>query len=319
MAGILVFCESYDTALELVSKGKELKSIVGGKLAALLVEKTNEEKVKQYFSYGADTVYQTTGSSAITDSLSYAKVIAQTANSYNFDLVLVGSTRTGKEIAAITAQILGAGCITDATDLKLKDGNLLAERYLFGGSTVASVSINTPKKVIAIMPRAFPLAAPSGGSGETVSFTPEGISQKVTLVQRQEKQTDSTPIEEAESLVCIGRGLAKKEDITIIENLAKALKAEIGCTRPLTHDWQWLSENREVGLSGKKCKPALCVSIGISGQIQHTVGIRNSKVIVAINKDKNAPIFKTADYGIVADLYDVVPRLTKKFQVLTSK
>jgi electron transfer flavoprotein alpha subunit len=319
MAGILVFCESYDTALELVSKGKELKSIVGGKLAALLMENTTEEKVKQCFSYGADTVYLVTGMPAATDSFSFAKAIAQTANSHSFDLVLVGSTRTGKEIAAIVAQILEAGCITDATDLKINNGTLLAERYSFGGSTVASVSINTPKKVIAIMPRAFPLAAPSGGSGETVNFTPDGISQKVTLVQRQEKQTDSTPIEEAESLVCIGRGLAKKEDITIIESLAKSLKAEIGCTRPLTHDWQWLSENREVGLSGKKCKPALCVSIGISGQIQHTVGIRNSKVIVAINKDKNAPIFKTADYGIVADLYDVVPRLTKKFQALTSK
>jgi electron transfer flavoprotein alpha subunit len=317
MAGILIFSESRDTALELVAKGKELKSSFGGKLAILLMADATEDKAKQCFSYGADTVYLTPGTA--NDSSVYAQTIAKAANTYGFDLVLIGSTRTGKETAAIVAQILGAGCITDATDLKIKDNVLTAERYSFGGSTIASVTINTPQKVIAVMPRAFPLPAPDGGQGEIINFTPDSGSPKVTIVQREEKQADSTPIEEAETLVCIGRGLSKRQDIPMIENLAKALKAEIGCTRPLTHDWQWFPESREVGLSGKKCQPALCVSVGISGQIQHTVGIRNSKIIVAINKDKNAPIFKTADYGIVADLYDVVPSLTKKLQALSSK
>lgn len=113
----------------------------------------------------------------------------------------------------------------------------------------------------------------------------------------------------------MGRGLGERKDVVLIETLAKALKAEIGCTRSLAYDWQWFSEEREVGLSGKKCKPRLCISIGISGQIQHTVGIRNSKIIVVINKDKNAPIFKIADYGIVGDLYQVVPKLIEKARV----
>jgi electron transfer flavoprotein alpha subunit len=319
MAGILIFSESYDTALELVAKGKEFKSSFGGRLAVLSMVDATEDKAKQFFSYGADAVYLAPGISTATDSGIYAQTIAKAVNTYSFDLVLIGSTRTGKEIAAIVAQTLGAGCITDATELKIKDSVLTAERYAFGGSTIATITINTPQKVIAVMPRAFPLPAPTGGQGEIISFIPDSVSPKVTMVQRQGKQTDSTPIEEAEILVCIGRGLSKQQDIPMIENMAKALKAEIGCTRPLTHDWQWFPESREVGLSGKKCKPALCVSVGISGQIQHTVGIRNSKIIVAINKDKNAPIFKTADYGIVADLYDVIPRLTKKFQALSSK
>jgi electron transfer flavoprotein alpha subunit len=110
----------------------------------------------------------------------------------------------------------------------------------------------------------------------------------------------------------VGRGLAKKEDISVIEDLAKAVKGEIGCTRPLSHEIRWFPEDREVGLSGKKTKPNLCFSIGISGQIQHTVGIRDSKIIVAINKDKNAPIFKIADYGIVGDLYEVIPKIIEE-------
>jgi electron transfer flavoprotein alpha subunit len=110
--------------------------------------------------------------------------------------------------------------------------------------------------------------------------------------------------------------LNKKEDMPMVESLAKVLNAEIGCTRPLSHEWQWLSEQREVGLSGKKCKPRLCVELGISGQIQHTVGVRDSKVIVAINKDKTAPIFEMADYGIIGDIYEVVPKLSEKLKTI---
>ena len=102
----------------------------------------------------------------------------------------------------------------------------------------------------------------------------------------------------------------------MVENLARVLNAEIGCSRPLSHDWQWLSEQREVGLSGKKCKPRLCLELGISGQIQHVVGIRDSKIIVAVNKDKTAPVFEIADYGIVGNIYDVVPKLIEKLKTV---
>ena len=113
-------------------------------------------------------------------------------------------------------------------------------------------------------------------------------------------------------LVVVGKGFAKREELAVAEALAKALKAEIGCTRTLASDYHWLGEERIIGISGKKSKPRLMVSLGVSGQIQHTVGILGSKLIVAINKDKAAPIFKIADYGIVGDLFQVVPKLAEK-------
>ena len=134
------------------------------------------------------------------------------------------------------------------------------------------------------------------------------------MVERKKKESESVNIESAEALVCVGKGLSAKEDLAIVRDLCAALKAELGCTRTLSADYHWLSEDRMVGISGKRCKPKLHVSIGISGQIQHTVGIMSSKLIIAINKDKEAPIFKMADYGIVGDLYQVVPKLVQKIQ-----
>jgi electron transfer flavoprotein alpha subunit len=132
------------------------------------------------------------------------------------------------------------------------------------------------------------------------------------VVERRAKGGEAVNIEEAEALVCIGRGLGAQEDLGMVWKLAAALGAEVGCTKSPASDYGWLSEERVVGLSGKKCNPRLYVGIGISGQIQHTVGILGSKIIVAINKDPQAPIFKIADYGIVGDLYEVVPRLTER-------
>jgi electron transfer flavoprotein alpha subunit len=115
-------------------------------------------------------------------------------------------------------------------------------------------------------------------------------------------------------VICVGRGLEKKEDLKIVEQLTKALGAEIGCTKSLFTDYQWLSEDRLVGLSGKKTSPRLVISLGISGQIQYTVGIRGARIAVASNKDKQAPIFAMSDYGIVGNLYDIVPMLAEKLK-----
>ena len=166
------------------------------------------------------------------------------------------------------------------------------------------------------MPKAFEKGARTPGQGEAVEVAVTLKEPKVKIVETKAKAGDVVSLEDAQTLVCIGRGLNKKEDLPMVENLAKALNAEIGCTRPLSHEWQWLSEQREVGLSGKKCKPRLCVELGISGQIQHTVGVRDSKIIVAINKDKTAPIFEMADYGIIGDIYEVVPKLSEKLKTV---
>jgi len=310
MSEILVFCDRDDVAFELLSWGREHKDSLGAELAAAVLGDRAEARANDYFTHGADKVYL-----AKDDILTefhtdvFAEALYQIARDYQVELLLIGSTRRGKELAPRIAQKWGAGCVTDAINVNLKDGEILIDRYSLGGNTIASAFITTPKKVISVMPKAFALGEKEAKKGEVINVTLKLKEPRLKIEERREKKGESVNLEDAEALVCVGRGLSKREDISLIEKLAKALNAEIGCTRPLSHDWQWFSEEREVGLSGKKCKPRLCVSIGISGQIQHTVGIRDSKIIVAINKDKNAPIFTVADYGIVSDLYEVVPKI----------
>lgn len=139
-------------------------------------------------------------------------------------------------------------------------------------------------------------------------------ASRARVVGLKKKRVGAVNIEEAERVVCIGRGVEKREDLQIIEALVKAVDGELAGTRPLAYEFGWIPEDRMIGISGKAVRPQLYVAVGLSGQIQHSVSIRGSKVILAINKDKNAPIFAMADYGIVGDLYEVVPRLTQALQ-----
>jgi len=246
----------------------------------------------------------------------YAEALYQIAQKNGAEVLLMGSTKRGKELAPRVAQKLGAGCITDANDVRVEDGQLVADRYSLGGNTVSTGAVKTAQKVIAVMPKTFELGAKEAKQGEVVDAALDLKAPRARIVERREKAGEAVNLEEAEAIVCIGRGLEKKEDLGIVEDLAKALGAEVGCTKSLCSDWEWLSEDRLVGLSGKKTSPRLCVSVGISGQIQYTVGIRGARITVAINKDENAPIFPMSDYGIVGDLYDVVPKLTEKLKSL---
>ena len=315
MKDILIYCDVDDGAFELLSWGNKIKGNLGAKLSAAILGKGAQGKTADYFAYGADKIIWSENS-LLSDFYAdvYTDALLQIVNTQDPEIILIGSTRRGKELAARLAQKLNAGCITDASGIELKDNELLITRNTLGGNTVSSETLKAGKKVISVLPKAIEKAAPITGSGETVEASVTLKEPKTKILEKKAKAGDVVSLEDAQTLVCIGRGLNKKEDLPIVESLAKALNAEIGCTRPLSHEWQWLSEQREVGLSGKKCKPRLCVELGISGQIQHTVGVRDSKVIVAINKDKSAPIFEMSDYGIVGDIYEIVPILTEKIK-----
>jgi electron transfer flavoprotein alpha subunit len=317
MAEILVFCEKDDVAFELVSKGKEFKDALGMSLAAALLGKGAAGKADDYFAYGADKVY-VSEDAALADftAEAYAEALYQVAQKNGAAALLLGSTKRGKELAPRVAQKLGAGCVTDANAVRVQDGKLVADRYAFGGNTVATGAIKTAQKVIAVMPKTFELGAKEAKKGAVVDAALSLKAPRTRIVEKREKAGEAVNLEEAEAIVCIGRGLEKKEDLGVVEDLAKALGAEIGCTKSLSTDWGWLSEDRLVGLSGKKVGPRLCVSVGISGQIQYAVGIRGARVTVAINKDENAPIFAMSDYGIVGNLYEVLPKLTEKLKSL---
>ncbi len=315
MADLLVYSEKRETALELVSAGQDLASSLGLSLSAAALGPDAAAIASDLAAQGAARVFVSEDAALTglpTDVV--ADAVAQIAQQAGATVVLVGSTRRGKELAPRVAQKLGAGCVTDVNALAVEDGRLVASRYAFGGNTVARETVDTGSQVLAVMPKTFEVGAPAGG-GEVVQASLSLTPSKVSVVDRRPKEGESVNLEDALTLVGIGRGIAKREDVSLGEQLAAALGAELACTKGLA-DFGWLAEERIVGLSGAKTKPDLYLALGISGQIQHTVGISSSKVIAAVNKDKEAPIFQLADYGIVGDIYDVVPALIERLKAL---
>ena len=305
MQEILVYSEQASVAFELLSKARELGAAY---VAALGPSSAPEE----FLAYGAQKVFESANPRlADLNADVYADALEQILNTSGASIVLLGSTKRGKELAGRLAQRLECGAVTDAIGLEMKETRLLVQHYALGGNTVATDVITSARQVIAVMPKTFQ-ARREPGSGETIHAELVLREPRVKLVERKPKAAATANIEDAETLIVVGRGFAKAEDLVLANALAQTLRGEVGCTRTLSADLHWLGEERTVGISGKKCKPRLLISIGVSGQIQHTVGILGSKLIVAINKDKAAPIFKIADYGVVGDLYQLLPVLTER-------
>ena len=312
MSGILVYSELEQTTLGLLSKGRELAAELGKSLAvALLGDEAQWADACQ--AHGANQVY--VGSDPALDvfqASTHASALAQIVAQAEADVILTGSTRRGRELAPRLAQKLSAGCVTDAISLSVQDERLVIERRALGGNTVSASVITSPQQVIAVMPKLYDAEPGEAGAGAVVNVDLTLDPPATRLVERRPKAAGAVNVEEAEVLICVGRGLAEEGDLALIQDLAEALGGVVGCTRPLSHEYHWLSEDQMIGLSGKLSSPRLYIGLGISGQIQHTVGILDSKVIVVINSDKNAPMFKIADYGIVGDLKQVVPRLIEQ-------
>jgi len=313
MSGILVYSELESVTLSLLTKGRELAAGLGKPLAVALLGEGAASQADACFAHGASRAYVGDDPALkVFQAGVYAAALAQIVELAQADVILTASTRRGREFAPRLAQKLSAGCVTDATSLSLQDGRLVTERRALGGNTVSEESITSPQQVIAVMPKAFDAEPGGEGAGEIVEVALALEPSATTLVERRPKQAGGVNVEEADVLVCIGRGLSEEGDLSMIQKLADLLGGVVGCTRAISHEYHWLSEEQMVGLSGKVASPDLYIGIALSGQIQHTVGIMDSKVTVAINKDKNAPIFKMADYGIVGDLYEVVPRLIEQ-------
>ncbi|NPV90595.1 MAG: electron transfer flavoprotein subunit alpha/FixB family protein [Firmicutes bacterium] len=309
MGGVLVFSENSRVSFELLNKAAEIARAGGSTVSLALPGK---EPAESFLKRGAQKVYiPRAGQEALQDfeAGAYAEALAQIAQAAGASLILLGCTRRGKELAGRLAQKLAAGCINDAIDLEVKDGRVVCRRYALGGMTVMTQEIGTAAAVVSVMPRAFDPAPEGEAAGEVVEIDLEIKPSRVRLVERQSKAADSTDISEAEVLVCVGKGMEHREDLPLAEELAGMLGGEVACSKPVATDQKWLSEDRIVGLSGKKCKPQLAICLGISGQVQFNVGIRDARTLVAVNSDPNAYIFQISDYGIVGDLHEVVPRI----------
>ena len=303
MAGIFIFSEDSALAKQLLTPALELKKSLNQPVTALAL---NEADAKELAALGADKAVALESSSKWVDGLAEA-IHAQMSKSEG-SILLVGGTLRGKGIAAWVAAKLGAGMTTDATKLKIENGKLLATRVLYAGLALCEEEVVLPA-VATIRARTFlpPAAAATPGTVETVTVEPDA---RITLGAVTPTGTAGVDITTASKLVAVGRGFRKKEDLKLAEDLAADLKAELACTRGVAEDEHWLPIERYIGISGQTVKPDLYLAVGLSGQVQHMVGCRESKVIVAVNSDERAPIFEAADYGIVGDLYEVLPLLT---------
>jgi len=231
--------------------------------------------------------------------------------SNGYDYLFVGASTLGREIAALVSQKLGYPMESDVFEFQIKNGKPVVKRYYFGGKTV--MTKETEAKVFTLLPGSAEIkkSTQSNYNAQKVELTG---SAKTKLLGVEEKAKGSVDITKAQIIVSVGRGIGKKEGIDLARQLAVKLGGELAGSRPICSDLHWLEEDRQVGLSGKKVRPKIYIALGISGQIQHIVGMRDSKIVIAINKDKNAPIFNEADYGIVGDIYAVVPLLLKKLE-----
>jgi electron transfer flavoprotein alpha subunit len=307
--GICVFSEVYDLTLEMLGRARELANKLQMEIATVLFGKNAQEKAKDIVRYGADKVYVVDNPALEAfQNEAYLSVLNDVAVRYGPEILMIGSTRNGKPLAARLATRLGAGCVPDCISLNVDgEGRLVGERITYGGNALARVAFKSKPQIVTVPTRAFEKPAPQERKGEVVKLDVKVEPPRVEVVERKPLETSNERVEDAEVIVSCGRGLEKKDDVKLLKEVAEVVGGQVGCSRPLVEDRKWFSD--WIGLSGHKVKPKLYIASGVSGVIQHVAGIRDAKIIVAINKDPEAPIFEIADYGVVGDLYEVLPAL----------
>lgn len=313
MAVVWVFAESREQTLELLSAARNLGEQLGTNTVAFAL---NSQLAQEYISHGSDEVLLLPPLAKDQPLESYVPVMVEAARKEEPDIFFIGGTRRGKEMAARIAARLNTGLCSGCIAINLDKGKkqMVMERMVFGGTAIQTIVCSTKPQMVTIPPRTFDPAPLLEGKKGKVTELPAAPPSPVTVIERTPKVREAVDITEAKIVVCTGRGIDKKEDLALVRELADVLGGEVGCSRPIAEELRWLPEDVYLGISGKKVKPNLYIGVGISGQVQHITGIRDSKVICGINRDENAPIFNEADYGIVGDLYDVVPKLIKEFR-----
>lgn len=313
---VLVFAESprgqfKKSAFEAVTYGKKVAELLGTSCTALVLGTANN--AGELGRYGASRVLHASDAAYDQfDSQSIANAIAETAKNNQATVVILSHSSTGKSLAGRVAVRLEAGLVSGVNSLPTLNGSALrVKKSVFSGKAIAEYEISSAVKVLSLMGNAVkPEATGSPVSAESVSIHAAKGRIRVKSVKTQE---GTVPLPEAEIVVSAGRGMKGPENWGIVEDLANTLGATTACSRPVA-DAHWRPHHEHVGQTGIAIRPNLYVAIGISGAIQHLAGVNNSKVIVVINKDPEAPFFKAADYGVVGDLFEVVPRLNEAFK-----
>ncbi|MBW1690360.1 MAG: electron transfer flavoprotein subunit alpha/FixB family protein [Deltaproteobacteria bacterium] len=306
---------------ELVSEGRRLADQLGQPLTALLLGSNIKEKASDLGKYGADKVIVADDERLATYTTdAYAAVIAELAQAHEPAIILLGASVQGKDLSGRLAAKLGAGVAQDCVEFSIDNGSLVAKRPIYAGKAYATVTYkDSVPQIATARPNVLELNEPDESrSAEVVdaSFSLDDSQLKTKVVELQQEAGGKIDLTEAERIVSGGRGMKGPENYNILEELADLIEATVGASRSAV-DAGWRPHSDQVGQTGKVVSPNLYIACGISGAIQHLAGMSTSKVIVAINKDPEAPIFQKADYGVVGDLFDVVPALTEQIRKLT--
>ncbi len=309
---VLVFAESQKgvfkkTALEAVHYGHKTAEILGSSCAAITLGPVENADILG--QYGASKVYNVADAQLSgLDSQVYAAVIAAAAEQLGASLIIVSHTSTGKSLLGRLAARLDAGSVSGVNQLPTNDGSFKVKKNVFSGKAIAEYELTSDMKVLSLMGNSLKPAVVGA------DVAPEALDIAVPASRLTVKEVNTVegtvPLPEAELVVSAGRGMKGPENWGIIDEMADILNATTACSRPVA-DVGWRPHHEHVGQTGIAIRPNLYIAIGISGAIQHLAGVNSSKTIVVINKDPEAPFFKAADYGVVGDLFDVVPRLNE--------
>jgi electron transfer flavoprotein alpha subunit len=315
---ILVFIDHSEglvkkTSLEAVSYGAALAKQTGVSAEGILLGTVSED-LSALGKYGIQKIHQINQPSLNQlDAEQYIRVIATVAEKNGSSVIVLSHTNTGRAIAPGLSARLKAGLVTGVTALPDTAHGFLVKKNVFSGKAFCTVSIKTSTKIISLSPNVYPVVVGSGSAEIIQENFPVGIPG--VTVKSTNKATGEIPLTEAEIVVSGGRGMKGPENWGPIEELAKLLHAATACSRPVA-DSGWRPHHEHVGQTGIAIAPNLYIAIGISGAIQHLAGVNRSKVIVVINKDPEAPFFKSADYGIAGDAFEILPRLIKEVKKL---
>lgn len=321
--GIAVYTDHIDGAIhpvtyELIGKARELAEKINHPVYAVMIGSNIESRCHEILHYGVDKVFVYDDEKLARFKVEpYTAVLEDFVNNVKPAAILVGATPVGRQLAPRLAARLRTGLTADCTKLEINENTDLVQiRPAFGGNIMAQILTPNRRPQMATV-RYKVMDAPERNKEESGIIVNCGISSDklkcnvdvLDIVPKEKEQF----IEDSDVLVVAGRGIKKEEDLKMVRELADLLGGQLACTRPLA-EAGWVEAKRQVGLSGRTVRPKLIITCGVSGAVQFVAGMNNSDKIIAINKDENAPIFKTAHYGLVGDLYEIVPGLIEKIK-----
>jgi electron transfer flavoprotein alpha subunit len=315
---VLIFIDKADgqikkSSLEAITYGVDVAKQLNTTASALVLGNCNDD-LSTLGKYGVSKVYQILNDSLNhLDAQVYAQVIADAATQLTASIVVLSHNQTGKSVASRVAARLKAGLISGACALPDTSNGFVVKKTVFSGKAFANIAITSAIKVVSLNPNSYKTTTTDGTA--TVEELPITVSTSKVKVTAVNKVSGEVPLTEADIVVSGGRGLKGPENWGIILELAQVLGAATACSRPVG-DAHWRPHHEHVGQTGIQVAPNLYIAVGISGAIQHLAGVNRSKVIVVINKDAEAPFFKAADYGIVGDAFEVLPKLTAEIKKL---